>query len=243
MPSRSARCRCLIRQALVEVRIAGGNRGFGVNPGRYVQLTRPVWEELRKHQQSLDGMFAWGMRELRVGERTNLRAANGIAVSGGYFGTLGVTPHRGRLIEPADEMAACPATVAVVSYAILAATNGGQRADSPARLRVNLDLVDVVGVAEPGFFGVAVGESFDVALPLCQPNELRRELFDIAVMGRLRPGWTNARASEHLDALSAGIFEADGSDRVQLAEYRALQVIPPRGVPSGDRRERAADTV
>ena len=193
-------------EALVEVRIAGGNRGFGVNPGRYVQLTRPVWEELRKHQQALDGMFAWGTRELRVGERTNLRAASGIAVSGEYFSTLGVTPYRGRLIEPADEMAACPATAAVVSYQFWQQRMGG--IELPARLRVNLDLVDVVGVAEPGFFGVAVGESFDIALPLCQPDELRRELFDIAVMGRLRPGWTNARASAHLDALSAGIFEA-----------------------------------
>ena len=33
-------------------------------------------------------------------------------------------------------------------------------------------------------------------------------VFDVAVMGRLRPGWTVERASAHLNALSAGIFEA-----------------------------------
>ena len=49
---------------LVEVRIVGSNRGFGLNAGRYPQLTRPVWQELRSQQQALDGMFAWGTYDL-----------------------------------------------------------------------------------------------------------------------------------------------------------------------------------
>ena len=87
-------------QELVEVRIVGSNRGFGLNAGRYPQLTRPVWQELRNQQQALDGMFAWGTYDLRVGERTDLRPANGIFVSGEYFSTLGVKQHRGRLSRP-----------------------------------------------------------------------------------------------------------------------------------------------
>jgi predicted permease len=195
-------------QELVEVRIVGSNRGFGLNAGRYSQLTRPVWQELRNQQQALDGTFAWGTNDLRVGERTDLRPANGIFVSGEYFSTLGVKPHRGRLLNAADERAPCPATVAVVSYDYWQRQMGAPEMGASTRLRVNLDLLDVVGVAPPGFVGVAVGESFDIALPMCQPNELRRELFDIAVMGRLRTGWTIERASAHLDSLSAGIFDA-----------------------------------
>ena len=105
MLSRCDRCRSPIRSELVEVRIVGSNRGFGINSGRYPQLTRPVWQELRNQQQALDGMFAWGTYDLRVGERTDLRPANGIFVSGEYFSTLGVKPHRGRLIQAADELA------------------------------------------------------------------------------------------------------------------------------------------
>src|SRR5882757_9340332 len=56
-------------QELAEVRIVGGNRGMGINPGRYVQLTRPIWEQLRK-QQIFSGIFAWATNELRVGEGT-----------------------------------------------------------------------------------------------------------------------------------------------------------------------------
>jgi predicted permease len=192
---------------LVEVRIVGGNQGFGVNPGAYGQLTRPAWQELRDHQQALTGLFAWGTRETRVGERSDLRTARGIAVSAGFFDSLGVQPYRGRLIQPADETTACPPTVAVVSYDYWQRQMGGRELGPDTRLRVNLDLVNVVGVTPPGFFGVAVGDSFDVAQPLCQPNELRRDLFNVAVMGRLRSGWTIERASAHLNALSAGIFE------------------------------------
>ncbi|PYV24634.1 MAG: hypothetical protein DMG24_10920, partial [Acidobacteria bacterium] len=58
------------------------------------------------------------------------------------------------------------------------------------------------------FFGLAVGDDFDIAIPLCQPKELRRDVFDVAVIGRLRPGWTLKSASAWLDAISPGIFEA-----------------------------------
>ncbi len=69
--------------------------------------------------------------------------------------------------------------------------------------------MEVVGVTPPGFFGVVLGDSFDLALPFCQPKEgLRREVFDVTVMGRLRPGWTIERASAQLNAISPGIFAA-----------------------------------
>jgi putative ABC transport system permease protein len=195
-------------EELVEIRIVGGNRGFGLNPAAYGQLTRPVWQELRDHQQALSGLFAWGPRDARVGERSELRAAKGIAVSGEFFASLGVQPYRGRLTRATDETTPCPATVAVVSYDFWQREMGGRELTPATRLRVNLDLVDVVGVTPPGFFGVAVGDSFDIAQPLCRPKELRRDVFDVAVMGRLRPGWTVDRASAHLNALSAGIFES-----------------------------------
>jgi predicted permease len=69
-------------------------------------------------------------------------------------------------------------------------------------------VAQVIGVTPPGFFGLAVGESFDVAGPDCPPKELLRQEFDISVMGRLRPGWTLERASAQLQAVSPGIFEA-----------------------------------
>lgn len=114
---------------------------------------------------------------------------------------------RSRLIAPADE-GPCPISRVVVSHAYWQREMGGRAIDGHQRLRVDGDALEVVGVSPPGFFGLAVGEAFDVARPLCRPAELRRQVFDVAVMGRLRPGWTLERVSAHLEALSAGIFEA-----------------------------------
>ena len=58
---------------LAEVRIAGGNKGFGITNGPYAQLTRPVWEELESHQQAFSGAFAWG--EQRPARRRGLGPA------------------------------------------------------------------------------------------------------------------------------------------------------------------------
>ena len=89
---------------------------------------------------------------------------------------------------------------------------GGRPLAASDRLRINGDVMQIVGVTPPAFTGLAVGERFDVVIPLCLPRggeqELRREFFEVSVVGRLRPGWTIERATAHVDALSTGLFEA-----------------------------------
>jgi len=211
---------------LVEVRIVGGNSGMGLNSGRYGQLTRPIWEELRDHQQAFSGAFAWSRGDVRLGSPSDLRRAKALIVSGGFFDVLGVQPWRGRLLRPEDEAAACPASRAVVSYTYWQREMGGRELGHDTRLIVDGDPVDVVGVAPPGFFGVAVGDSFDIAGPFCRPKEMRRDVFDVTVMGRLKPGWTIPRASAHLDSLSAGVLAATeitgyGADTIE--RYRRFR--------------------
>jgi predicted permease len=214
---------------LAEVRIIGGNGGFGINPGRYSEMTRPLFEELRAHQEAFSGMFAWAAFELRIGERNETRPANGIIVSGDFFRVLGVQPFRGRLIEPQDEASACPYSRVVLSYAYWQRELGGRdlAADPDPRITVGNRRLEIIGVTPPGFSGVAVGETFDVAVPMCRQAQLRRELFDINVMGRLRPGWTIDRASEHLQALSPGLFDVTtptGYSATSIARYKAFRL-------------------
>ena len=222
-------------EQLVEVRIRGGNLGLGVSPGRYGQLTRAAWEELRHAQQAFSGLFAWSEREMRVGEISDFRRAAGLAVGGEFFHVLGVTPWRGRLIEPSDEGGACPASRAVVSHDYWRRTFGDREFSPDARLRIDGQMHDIIGVTPSWFFGLAVGEAFDIVVPLCRPERVRNEVFDMAVMGRLRPGWTTESASAHLDTLSAGIFDATvpvGYDSAAVARYKSFRMaIYP--VPSG----------
>src|SRR5947209_9227662 len=44
---------------LAEIRIVGGNKGFGINNGFYAQLTRPIWREIQAHHEPFSGVFAW----------------------------------------------------------------------------------------------------------------------------------------------------------------------------------------
>src|SRR5439155_1685932 len=105
---------------------------------------------------------------------------------------------------------------------------------------------DVIGVAPAGFFGVEVGRTFDVALPLCAELLLRgqqagtgqRAVWWLDIMGRLKPDWTVERAGAHLAAISSGIFHATVSPTYSAAwakNYASFTLtagLAPTGVSS-----------
>jgi predicted permease len=195
-------------QELAEIRIVGGNGGMGINNGKYPELTRPLWQELRADHEPFSGVFAWAADGENVGSGEDRHWRRALWVSGEAFSVLGVSPWRGRLLGPEDE-GGCPAMRAVVSYAFWQTEMGGRQLDAHTTLRIEDESVQVVGVTPPQFFGLAVGDGFDIAQPFCQPKEeLRRDAFDIAVMGRLRLGWTLQRASAWLGTVSRAFFEA-----------------------------------
>ena len=197
---------------LVDVRINGGNRGFGMTTSYYGQLTRPLWYELRAQQKAFSSMFAWNNSRGRVGDMPELRAVTALYVSGDVFGTLGITPWKGTTVGSASGDEPCPGQRAMVSHGYWMRELGGRDLTASDRLRINGNVMQIVGVTPPSFTGLAVGEQFDVVVPMCVPREgvqaLRREFFDVSVVGRLRPDWTPERASAHVEALSTGLFEA-----------------------------------
>jgi putative ABC transport system permease protein len=224
-------------QELAEVKIAGGNLGMGLNQ-QYGELTRPLWELIRDKQQAFAGTFAWSVNQRYTGRGSQMRHFIQLQVSGDFFRVLGLRPFLGRLLGPPDE-GACPTSVAVASYAYWQSELGGRDLASGIKLIADNDLVEVVGVTPPEFFGMAVGESFDLARPFCQPNDgLRRDIFEVSVMGRLKPGWTIARASAAMAGLSPGIFAStvpSGRDPRSDATYKQfrLAAYPASGGVSG----------
>jgi len=217
-------------QELAEVKIVGGNHGMGLNQ-TYGELTRPIWQLIHDKQQAFSGMFAWSVNQRYVGQGSEMRSFRGLWVSGDFFRVLAVRPWRGRLLMPEDT-GPCPVTHAVVSYAYWQSHLAGREPGPSVKLVVNNDLVEIVGVTPPEFFGMSVGDNFDIALPFCQPKEeLRRDIFEVSVMGRLRPGWTLPRASAEMQTLSPGIFEASippGRDprTIEMYKHFRLAAVP-----------------
>ena len=87
---------------LAEVKVDGGNGGWGVSNGAY-EATNPLFEQIREHQQAFSGIFAWGSGDVRYGEGSETRPVHGLWLGGDPFGTLGVVPYRGRLFTGEED--------------------------------------------------------------------------------------------------------------------------------------------
>jgi predicted permease len=193
---------------LAELKIIGGNKGFGVQNSQYAQLTLPVWQQIRQTHEPFSGVFAWKADEQLVGPMADYHRIKTLAVSGEFFSVLGVTPLQGRLIQTEDEASACTEPRAVVSYQYWQSQMGGVALTPATSVLVDGQLAQIVGVTPPQFSGLVVGDNFDIAFPLCTPPQVRAEVFDYSVMGRLKPGWNQERATAYFSSLSAGIFAA-----------------------------------
>jgi putative ABC transport system permease protein len=217
---------------LVEVAPASMDRARGNVVNWRSGATTAVWEQVRDHQQVFSGTLAWGSSQFNLASGGEVRLARGLWVSGGFFETLGVRPARGRLLTAADDTRGC-APRAVLSDAFFRREYGGDPALVGRTIALDGVPVEVVGVAAPGFFGLEVGRSFDVALPICAEPALTGPATQLAsgtywwltIGGRLKPGVTARQADAHLQSLSASVFETTlpaDYPAVSVADYRAM---------------------
>ena len=217
-------------EELAEVRIAGDDRGFGLKRQAFSELTYPLWARVRESQEAFSGVFAWATSDFWLDEGRSSRKIRGFWVSGELFSVLGVTPVRGRLLAPADDRRGCDGGGAVISYEFWQHYFGGEDSAIGRTLKVQDQLVTVIGVTPPEFFGLEVGQGFDVAMPLCTRGAAmldRRDAVWLVVMGRLKPDWTLARAAAQMNAISRGLFESTvppDLNSLEEARYRKFQL-------------------
>jgi putative ABC transport system permease protein len=161
-------------EQLAVVRISNFENASGSFSTRYPQATNPQWEQIRAQQQGFSGIFAWAPERLNLARGGEIREANVLWVSGDFFDVLGVTPEAGRLLNASDDRRGCSG-VAVISDSFWR----GEYGASPAVLQKSLTLeghpFDIVGVTPPQFFGVEVGRTFDIAIPVCADPIIRGE--------------------------------------------------------------------
>jgi predicted permease len=219
-------------QQLATIQLQNGSR-FGISNDSH-SLTFPLWEEIRRHQQAFSGVFAWrGFDDVRFGEGPQARRVAGLLVSGELFPALELTPAAGRLFHREDDQHGCTAPGVILSYTFWQSEFAGRAAAIGSRVTIADHPFEVIGVAPPRFQGLDVGKKFDIAMPMCaaegaSPEDFtRRDLFWLRVMGRLHPGWSVARTSSHLAAISPGLFEATlptGYSAQSLADYKKMRL-------------------
>ncbi len=162
---------------------------------------------LEKNQVFSDALAYYPLR-MNVSINNSVEpAVSGQLVSGNYFSVLGVNAVLGRAIIPSDDRAPGESPVCVIS------NNYWRRrfAADPAVLGKTINIsgspFTIVGVTPAEFFGLEVGGSMDISVPLMMQQQVMpgiRSFIDgsnfkniFTVMGRLRPDFTleKARAS------------------------------------------------
>ena len=217
---------------LVAIRIVGGNRGFGVNESPFSDFTVPMWQEVKAHHDPLSGVFAWRANGVQVGNPGQTREVNGLEVSGSFFNVLGIAPVQGRLIGPQDETG-CQITRVVASYSFWKSQMNFAPITANSTIVVEGKTVQVLGVTPPSFFGMVVGDRFDLAYPTCTPPNPARQNFVYSVMGRLKPGWSIQRTSEYFNALSPGLFAATAPEGYSAEDIKTFTSFRLGAYPAG----------
>jgi putative ABC transport system permease protein len=217
---------------LTEIRIADLTGARGSFSTRYAAVTNPIWEQLRDRQQSFSGLAAWGTDTFNLAQGGETRPAKALWVSGDFFNVLGVPPALGRVFTADDDRRGCNAPGVVLSHAFWQKEYGGDVGVVGRKITLANQPFDIVGITPASFYGLEVGRSFDLALPICADaivsgadNSLDNGTsWWLMVTGRLKPGWSLPQATSNLQSISPGLFEA-----TLPANYPAINVNNYRG--------------
>jgi predicted permease len=205
-------------EQLAEMHLVDRTGQRGSEQSAYPVLTNAIWEQVRDHPPAaFSGVFSWAEDDFNVSPTGEVRRAQGLWVSGDFFKVLGVQPMLGRVFSATDDHRGCGLPGAVVSYAFWQRQLGGVAGVIGSKITLGHFPVEVIGVTPAGFTGLDVGQSFDVAVPICSQQTLVGGEYSIlddgtiwwlSVMGRLKPASTLQQATAQLSASSPGLFEA-----------------------------------
>jgi predicted permease len=178
-----------------------------------------VWEQIRQRTDVFAGAAASSFpQRFNLARRGEAELVDGLWVSGSFFDVLGVPAVLGRVLTDDDDRrgGGRDGAVAMISYGFWQDRFGGAADVIGRTLTIDRVPFSIVGVAPPDFFGVEVGRTFDVLLPLGteplvhdrSPWSDRGMFYWLRIVGRLKAGDTIGAAATRLQAAQAQIREA-----------------------------------
>jgi len=207
-------------------------------PGRLVEVARSdvpnvytylIWKQIQKQQDIFSGVFTYGYNKFDLAENGEKHSVWGLYVSGDYFNTLGVPAALGRTLAQSDDQPGL-APVCMISYGLWQRRYGESRSAVGRKLLLEGQACEIVGVAPRKFFGVEVGRTFEVMVPLESERvlEAKRPALDdahewwLSVVGRLKPGVSVSQADARLRILGPAVFKASLPPGEDEKNWRSL---------------------
>jgi len=203
-------------EELVVVKSPGPKHGHVWSDGDDSEIfSYPLYKGLAKNSAVFDGVIARYQFPAGIASRGQTDRGSGELVTGNYFEVLGVRPALGRVLSPADDDVQGAHPVLVLSHAYWMRHFAGDAGVLNQTILVNNTEMTIVGVAQDGFTGIQVGQTPDIFVPMTmkgQMTPIRNGLDDwndsfLAVLARLRPGVSVAKAQAGINADYPGLLE------------------------------------
>jgi putative ABC transport system permease protein len=238
-------------QAVVINPLPGIRHGSGVHlvepksdTGMYPGTSWLEYRDLRDQLRSFDGLIAFEMIPLYVGETGRVERSTGMLVSDNYFSALGLVPAAGRFLRADEVEKPGGPPVAVISYNYWRTRFDASPDVLGRTVRVNGTDLTIVGVAPRGFRGTVLMLMFDFWMPATLAPTLlpgSRDLVDrgargYTVTGLLAPGVSRAQAQSDVDLVMRRLAQAYPQSNRTLGG----EVIPFWQSPRGPQRLMAA---
>ena len=216
----------------------GFKAGAGISYG--------MWRQLEERLDAFEDGFAWSSASFDLSEGGELQPAPALIVSGGFFTTLGVRPLLGRPLTRADDVrgGGPDGPVVVISHRLWQRRFGGTPDVIGTPLLVDRVPCTIVGVTAPEFFGIEVGQPFDLVVPLGIDPLIRGPRVSLhnpasmmlTVMLRLETDQTLDAATAQLRGMQPAILSAVGFPGGNIPSYmKEPFVLVPAATGTSDR--------
>ncbi len=208
---------------LVLLRYSGSNTGhLSSRADGKTYFSYPMYRDLRNGNSVFSGIIATDWTQAGFEWRNQPQLVATELVSGNYFDVLGVQPALGRLLVASDDTVPNGNPVAVLSFSYWRRQFGRDPTILNQSILVNGHPFTVIGVAQPGFHSVVMGDTPDLFVPMMMKAQVMPGTDDLEnrrsswlnIVARLKPGVSREQAEAGINPLWTAI-RADELNQMQ----------------------------
>ena len=194
------------------------------NPGAFAgrqfnsnTFSYPMYRDFHYGNSVFAGVIARFPTPLTLMTNGQSERVSGELVTGNYFDVLGVHASIGRTLTDGDDRLPGGHPVAVLSHDYWIRRFAGDPTVLNRNISLNGHPMTIVGVVQPGFHGVVLGESPDVMVPVMMKAQMTPTWNDLdnrrsrwlTVMARLKPDVSAAQAEAAMNVTYRQINEEE----------------------------------
>ena len=175
------------------VQLAARGSHYGSNYGMNA-MSYPMYEDFRDKGEVFQDVISRRSVTIGLGYGGDTERVRGEMVSGNYFDMLGVGAALGRTISPEDDRLPGEHPVAMLAFDFWTSRFGSDPTILGETVYLNNYPMTVIGVSQPSFQGVEVGEATQIFAPLMMYEQMLPVMSKYFTMENRRTRWVNVFA-------------------------------------------------